>query len=275
MAGQGRGRPTKNFQDYLVESSETHISHSDYIESPATAFLKYCNHASNAVTSCKTNFKKTNEGELNVKAHASLQRIVTAMLPSIMGHFETFQRYFFANIFEHSTYLANFDAKKFFDGMKKAGGAVAIDPIRLSAYRELSAPVGLMLTDNLSGWHDPERVNSYFRCFDFNTAFFTNDDVKNLKVLWQLRHSIVHTGGSITIPDSKKVSGLENFAEQRIVFKNDFIKEVARKMHPLVRDATGRVEAEFRRMQDDNLPTDIEQRLNKLFEIKGRNSWLN
>lgn len=276
MSNAKRGRPVKEFHDYLkVDSGETHISHDDYVESPSTAFLKYCNHAKNAIINCQNNFAKNDDGSYNKKAHASLQRIVTAMLPALMGHFETYQRYLFAGVFDHSIYLNNFKPDKLFQELKsRANINLSIDPVRLSAYRGVAAPVGLMLADSLHGWHDPKKVNDFFKCFDFKTDFFTSDDIDRLSILWQLRHSIVHTGGSITIPDSKKAKGLESFAGIRIVFEDDFIKEVARKMHPLVRDSTGRIDSAFRAKQQSSLTPEISQRLDKLFQVKGTACWL-
>ena len=150
-----------------------------------------------------------------------------------------------------------------------------IDPVKLSAYRGFKPHVGILLADNLHSWHDPEKVNAYFRAFDLKVQFYSKKECQELKVLWQLRHSIVHTGGTITLADAQKTSELVSFGEEVIVFEDNFIFEVARKLHPLVRDATGRLEEAFRGKLNQNVPDTKREIIDKLFLVKSVTSvWL-
>ena len=184
-----------------------------------------------------------------------------------MGHFETFQRYLFAGIFEYSNLLADFDPEGFFRRLNKEC-SLEINPVGLAAYRGFGATVGILLANNLPGWHKPDRVNRYFRCFGFDTQFFSNEDCRRLNLLWQLRHSIVHTGGSITLPDAQKIDELKPFGNKPIVFDEHFVFEISRKMHPLVKDATGRLKSCFRNQLSQSIDKKDESQINSLFEVK-------
>ncbi len=184
-----------------------------------------------------------------------------------MGHFETYQRYLFAGIFERSSVLRDFQVDDFFRHLSKET-SLKIDPVMMSAYRGFSASAGILLADSLSGWHNPEKVNRYFAAFGFNAQFFSTDDCKRLRTLWQLRHSIVHTGGTITIPDAQKVKDLSAFGDKPIVFDNQFVFEVSRKMHPLVRDATNRIAQEFKKATLADAPQEEKDAVDDLFRVK-------
>lgn len=260
-------RPVKEFHNYLIKDTERHVTHDDYIESPATAFLRYTLEAKDATNYCISHFNTKNDGSLYSDAKDSLQHILTAFLPAIMGHFETYQRYLFAGVFENSTLLDDFDPNYFMQKVKKKH-KVEIDPKQLLAYRGQGASVGVLLADNMPGWHDPNRVNQYFKAFGFKTCFFSSDQCDRLETLWQLRHSIVHTGGTITRSDAQKVEELKQYGDKPIVFDDNFIFEVSRKMHPLVEDSTGRIEDCFRDRMASNLDNDVEERIDRLFEVK-------
>jgi hypothetical protein len=267
-----RGRPRKEFHEYIIDSAEHHILQDDYIVSPATAFLRYTVDAKDAINHCKRHFQKNNDGSYSKDSLASLHHILSAMLPSMMGHFETYERYLFAGVFEHSSFLKSFKAVRFF---RELGKDITIDPIRLSAYRGFNTSVGILLADNLPGWQDPERVNSYFKAFGFKTDFCSNDDCKRLMVLWQLRHSIVHTGGSITLPDAQKVDDLTPLGGKPVVFEDNFILEVSRKLHQLVKGSTGRIEQAFRNDILTSAPQKGKEAIDKLFLVKSKTSvWL-
>ena len=155
-----------------------------------------------------------------------------------MGHFETYQRYFFAGTFDLSVYLSGFDVDDFFKKLSKETN-IQLDWPRLAAHRSTGASsVGTLLSDSMSGWHAPERVNKYFGCFGLPHQVFNNDDKERLLTLWQLRHSIVHTGGTLSLADAQKVGSLNNFGGRNISFENNFIFEVSRKLHPLVQAST-------------------------------------
>lgn len=264
----------KEFQDYLAASAAPNVPRREYEESPATAFLRYAVDAKDAAKRCQNWFPKKTDGTFAKQSLSSLRHILAALLPAIMGHFETYERYLFAGVFDHSTLLKDFDVEAFFKALGKEH-TITIDPVRLSAYRGFGAPTGILLADNLVGWHNPERVGRYFKAFGFKTDFFSNDDCRRLNVLWQLRHSIVHTGASITLPDAQKVPELGGFGDMPVIFEKNFILEVSRKLHPLVRDATARIKNAFIAQLVGSVTPEERKRIDKLFLVKSTTAvWL-
>lgn len=264
-----KGRPVKTFAQHLVAVSASHITQQDYVQSPATAFLKYVIDAKDAINQCKKYFKKNKDNSYNKDSLTSLRHITAAQLPAIMGHFETYQRYLFAGVFENSVHLINFGAENFFKAIQKES-SISVDLVRLSAYRGLSAPVGIVLADSLTGWHRPDIVNRHFKALFPRIQLFSNTDCEELKVLWQLRHSIVHTGGSITLPDSQKVRDLSEHGDKPVVFDDSFILEVSRKLHPLIKEATKRIETEFRTNLKPNISQPDKDRIDDLFTVRSK-----
>lgn len=262
-----RGRPVKEFHDYIIDAEGKHMLHRDYVDSPASVFLRYTVEAKDAVNYCQKHFRKNADQSLASDARDSLRHILSAFLPAVMGHFETYQRYLFAGMFERSSLLSNFDMEKFFKQLGKET-TLTIDPVRLSAYRGFGTSVGILLADSLPGWHNPEKVNKYFDAFQLKQQFLSSKDCDRLRTLWQLRHSIVHTGGTITVPDAQKVDALVPFGDKPIVFDNQFVFEVSRKMHPLVRDATGRIAQSFKKDMLTDVPQEDVDAVDKLFEVK-------
>ena len=253
------GRAKKEFQEYLSEPSSSHVSQGEYLAAPATAFLRYSIEAKCAIDLCARQFPKKNDGTFTKDSEDSLQHLVSAMLPLLMGHFETFQRYLFAGIFDRSIYLNGFDIDKFSKRLSKDHN-VSFDIARLAAHRQSGlSSVGLLLANSVNGWHNPHKVNSLFNTFGLNYQLFKEEDCSKLRVLWQLRHSIVYTGGTLTLADAQKVPELYGLGERKIVFQKNFIFEVARKLHPLVRDAIVGFGTAFKA----NLVNGLEQRETK------------
>ncbi|BDS10830.1 hypothetical protein [Aureispira anguillae] len=269
------GRRVKDFHEYLTTATNKHTTLNDYLVSPATAFLKYAIEAKSAIDLCARKFPTNQDGNYSSDSLDSLQHLTVAILPSIMGHFETYQRILFGLMFDNSVHLNNFDVSKFLNKLSKET-IVSVDIGRLAAYRNIgTASIGNVLSDSLSGWHNPERVNSYFAAFNLGYRLFSNDDCRRLKVLWQLRHSVVHTGGTITLPDAQKVDELKSYGRQTIAFEKNFIFEVARKLHPVVKKATEGIGTKYKtRLISGTKQVDID-RINKLFEVKSSvGAWL-
>ena len=129
------GDRTKEFHEYLTTQDGTsHVSQSNYLKSPARAFLKYTIEAKSAIDLCVRKFPKNQDGRYSKDSLDSLQHLTVAVLPSIMGHFETYQRYLFAGMFDYSIFLQNFNIESFFDKLNKECN-FEINPIRLAAYR--------------------------------------------------------------------------------------------------------------------------------------------
>lgn len=133
--------------------------------------------------------------------------------------------------------------------------------------------VGIMLADSLKNWSSPEIVNKYFQCF-VNYSFFSKEHTKQLLVLWQLRHSIVHNGGTITRADAQKVKALNKFPNQNILLDSNFIFEVSRKMHKIVKISTSGIGEKYIAALDTVKP-DVLRKIQTFFEVKSSiSAWL-
>lgn len=262
------GRPKKEFHQYLTDGSSSHVSHDDYLKSPATAFLKYSVEAKSAIDLCIRHFPKNQNGDYAKDAHDSLQHLVVAALPAIMGHFETYQRYLFAGIFDLSVYINNFNVDKFFKKLAKETN-IQVDWSRLAAHRTTGASsVGTLLSDSMSGWHDPERVNKYFNCYGLPYELYGEDEIERLKTLWQLRHSIAHTGGTLTLADAQKVTSLKEIGGRKIAFEKNFVFEVSRKLHPLVKASTEGIGSAFKSKLIQGISESDQAKIDRFFEVK-------
>lgn len=268
------GRPSKEFEQYLCDATAAHVSNDDYLLSPASTFLKYTIEAKSAIDLCIRKFPKNQNGDYSSDSLDSLQHLEAAILPSIMGHFETYQKSLFAGMFDLTVYKSNFKIDPFIKKLNE--GNVIIDVGRLSAYRNIGASsVGSIVADSLNGWHSPEAVNKHFGAFGLNFQFYSNDIVSKLKVLWQLRHSIVHTGGTLTLPDAQKVEQLKSYGNKNIAFEKNFIFEVCRKFHPIVKSSTTGMGRVFKQNLLPDLPPEVIQRIDKFFEVKSSiSTWL-
>jgi hypothetical protein len=263
------GKPKKEFHQYLTDTGGgAQVSHDEYLKSPATAFLRHTIEAKSAIDLCSRKFPKNADNSYSKASLDSLQHLTAAVLPTIMGHFETYQRYLFGGIFDRSVHLQGFDIEDYFKKLNKQCN-VTIDPVRLAAYRGLGASsIGNLLADSLHSWHNPEKVNAYFNCFNLGNQIFSNDAANQLSVLWQLRHSIVHTGGTLTLPDAQKVGVLKDNGDKQIVFENQFIFEVARKLHPTVKVATEGIGNAFKGNLKPGLDQAVIDDIDLFFDVK-------
>lgn len=280
--------PNKNFQDYIIENENGLATLSDYAISPAVAFLKYVCWAKDAAKMTLNKFRsnKRNKRLYTKDAEDSIHIINAGLLAAIMGNFETFQKYLFASMFDYSIYLNNFNVESFIKKCKKAtkasdGTTFEMDFARFSAYRDTPVAVGIILSNQLKNWQAPTIVNDYFKAFALKDSqgraleIYSNTTKEQLSVLWQMRHSIVHTASTITIPDSQKIPSLRAFGGKMITLDFQFISEVARKMHPIIKDATNHMSEVFKNNLKAETSTEVRQKIDKLFLVKSSCSvWL-
>lgn len=279
--------PARNFEDYIIEAENKAVTLSDYAKTPAVAFLKYVVSAKDAANQCLNKFKTTARSRTYTRdALDSIYIINAGLLASVMGNFETFQKYLFAGMFEYSIYLNKFNVEKFLKSLKDAVKAekstkFEIDFVRIGAYRDTAVPVGLILANQLSNWQSPKVVNNFFRAFGLQNAahhpveIYSNDDKEKLAVLWQMRHSIVHTASTITLPDAQKVTSLNNFGGKVISLDRQFIYEVARKFHPIIKSATDNMRSIYVHNLKASTPTDIRMKVDDFFKVSSTcNIWL-
>jgi hypothetical protein len=257
-----QGAPVKQVESYLIKRAPStpapggiSTDLDGYATCPAHAFLKQVCECADAFIHCKNKFTKRADGAYNKDSQDSLEIIANSLLVALMGHFETYQKYLFGGCFERSVYLREFDARRFFEGLKKANALPEIDPTRLAGYRNAPAPIGHILADVLRVWHYPEKVNDVFRSLCNATPF--DDPAKvELGVLWQLRHSIAHTAGSLTRPDAEKVPALKRIAGRPIVLKPTGVEAICRKFHKIVKATNGAVAAAYVRQLRTTLKKD-------------------
>lgn len=270
-----RGRPVKEFHEYILPESELgnlpRITLAEYRESPAVAFLRYCVYTHYAISFVRKHIQPQDREKRRGKRpdtdtrRSRLAIISAAMLPSIMGHFETFQKSLFAGVFELTPYLRNFDIAKFANTLRTEF-KVEISVERIAGYRGQGVSPGVIVAEHLSGWHNPNRVNHYFKIL-LNAEPFTEQWASQVEILWQLRHSIVHTAGILTPPDAQKIDVLQEWAGHYLLFEEPFITEVARKMHCIVKQMIERISGAFQGQKRDDIPDTVKQQADKLFKI--------
>ena len=255
------------FNDYRPTLG--HISVVDFEEHPATALLRFTIDVKNAVEKCKTEFPKLANNHLTLESKVAIQNIINSSLAAIMGYFEMYEKYLFAGVFEQSSLLKKFDEKAFFKATfgPCEKGKVEIPIEQLTAYRRSSVSTGLIIANSLSGWHSPQKVNSYFMAFGLRTNVFSNADVDELNLLWQMRHSIVHNAASITLADAQKLPALKKLGNKEIVLSNKFIYDLTKYLHSVVFNANTRVKTEFSNGLIHELSATEKQNALKIFEV--------
>lgn len=261
-------RVPKEFHEYIVAPTRAHVGHEDYLKSPGTAFLKYTVEAKSAIDLTCRKLPTKADGSLTKDSLDSIQHLTAAMVPAIMGHFETYQRYLFAGMFDASTYLKKFSVDDFIKRLSK-DVSIILDPVRLAAHRGLGAQsIGLLMADSINGWQNPRRVNQYFDAFGLKRQLLSTESCERLEVLWQMRHAIVHTGGTLTLPDAQKVPALAEHGNKKLVFENRLVYEISRKLHPLIKDSTVGMGQAFKSRLVPGTPTDVAATLDDLFAVK-------
>ena len=265
----------KELTDYCADPPDWWVSAmGDYSRSPATSFLRQLVHLSDSINHCARTFTRKTDRSFTKDSQDSFYRLSAAALAATMSHFETFQRALFAGCFETSRLIPTLDMKTFVKQLQKRGD-VDIDIARLSAHRGQPAPIGHFVADHLTSWHDPEAVNTYFRAFVDDVTFFSNRDAGELRVLWQMRHSVVHTGGWLSEADAQKVQGLARLAGRPLLLEDGFMIAVARRLHRIVQQSVGRLEKGFRARLAPKRTKAESREINSLFRVESpRSSWL-
>ena len=272
----------KDFDKYILTTQKPIVRLEEYATMPATAFLHAIVSAKCAADLCLKSFKTTKRGTYNVSASKSIQIINAGLLAYIMGNFETYEKYLFAQMFEYSVYLNKFDVEGFIKKLKEATkDNIDISLVRFAGYRNNAHSVGLVIAENLKNWQSPRIVNKYFNAFSLTDksnhtlAFFSNNDIQDLSILWQMRHSIVHTASTLTLPDSQKNEALKEYGGKSIVLDKGFIVEVVRKFHPIIKNATERMQEIYIHNVKSTILPEIKTKIDNIFVVKSScNVWL-
>lgn len=267
----------KALEKYLITDAQTRrTSLEAYSTCPAEVFLSSVCDAHDAFTQCLNKFTKKQDGTYNKDASDSLREISLALLGAMMGHFETFQKAIFAGLIERSATFPDFSTKSFISNISKNASAdFIVSPDRLLAFRSAKAPVGFVIADSLSGWHNPERFNERLKAFGMKVDYFSKKEMSDLEVLWQLRHSIVHTGAWLTEPDAQKITRLRKFANTGIAFEPSFVQAVSRRLHRIVKAGNARAEPAAVHLLGENPPASAEKGIRDLFAVRSpKMTWL-
>ena len=259
--------------DYLTEPVTDRVDYEDFLASPFRAFLHQSVHLFDAFNSCRRHFarKPVRKAEYTKDSVHSMQEIASPLLVALMSNLELLQRCVFAKLFDLSSPL--FSPDVLLQRLRQAD--IAIDMRHVVGYRGNEAAVGNIVADALTGWHDPSKVNEYLMGLLNAGQFYPDDVAQEIRVLWQLRHSIVHTGGTLTVPDAQKVEELGPYAGRAIVFRYQAVDGIVRWFHRAlntVRDGFfPKVRARFKTGYEGHVKHDI----NTLFKLDSpRASWL-
>jgi hypothetical protein len=265
-------------EDYLTDADWHKTSLDDYLNCPANTFLIYVCDAYDAFNQCQLKFTKLKDGKtFNKDSRDSLQHISSALVATIMGHFETYQKSLFAGLVDRSATFEKFEIAQFLKSLKDSlgGKEVQINSERMLSLRGAPAQIGYVVADSIGGWHDPNKVNAYFRSFGFLKNVFSNDTLSDILVFWQLRHSIVHTGAWLTKPDAQKVPRLATMADKPIIFDPTMINWFCRKMHQIVRVTNDTLLAEAKKAQGMSpLKADAKNLEKFLTAVSSKTGWM-
>ena len=193
-----------------------------------------------------------------------------------MGHFETYQKSLFAGIVDWSINIEEFDFDKFKKSLSGSNaGSFEVDLNRMMAQRGSLAHVGYVIADSLGGWHNPARVNAYFQGIGLKQNIFSGDQISDLNVLWQIRHSIVHTGAYITAADAQKIARLSSKSDCPIIFDHRFYNWFSRKMHRISIDINNRLRASCKDGMKNSATKGAKDALTKLLRVSSpKQVWL-
>jgi len=264
----------RRMYEYLSDPFDVPPIEVDYTTKPVVAFLTQTVHLCDAVNHCKRHFPKNLDGNYTKDGRHALNLLSCSTLASMMGNFETFERALFAEVFELTAWMPNFQVNGCIKKLKNET-SVNIDVVALSGYRGYGAAAGTILADRLGNWHTPSKVSAYFKAMFPEFSGFNKFHTRDLATLWQLRHSIVHTAGTITRPDAQKVPDLSQMGDTEIVVPPTFVDAVGRRLHRVVRAFVMDLQDKTVAFAGDAYEGELRQRLDAALELRSpRNVWL-
>jgi hypothetical protein len=257
----------KPLTDYIEEPPDWwESSNQDYLREPAKALFAELIHLQDAMNHCRRHFSKKKDGDYYKDSQDAIYRLGASTHAAVMSHFETFQKSFFAGLFEATRFDTDYDVDKAVSNLDKEAN-LELSVGRMAAHRGEFAPVGQLVADSLKSWSNPDKVNSYVRCITPKVQFFSNDNIEELSAMWQIRHSIVHTAGKLSRPDAQKVDSLQDLADSPLLLSDNFVERVVRRMHSIVAPAVARIEKAFREQIETIHSDDAAEVLGDLFDI--------
>lgn len=213
-------------------------------EAPATTFLHRVVEICESISHCEVIFLKDGDKSSGSRSSESLRVFVMSSFAMMMSHFEMFQKNQFAQLVDTQDFMVNSDDMALAKRLEKEGCAVTLH--RILVGRGSPREPGQIIADSLGSWHNPSRVNQYFQIIFPKLNVYSKSAIAELDLMWQLRHSIVHTGGVVTREDAVKVSQLRKFTDRKLVLEGEFIMEAGRRLHMIVKHATSLLESVVR-----------------------------
>lgn len=212
-------------------------------EAPATVFLDEIVDVCDSINHCARSFSRKKNGELTKGSNSAIQRLTTSAFALMMSHFETYQKAQFAELINTLDFMNAIEDAELAKRLDKCGCQLSL--ARILTGRGNPREPGEIVADALPGWHHPERVNTYFKVVFPQHNFYSNEEIAELELMWQLRHSIVHTGGVITREDARKVASLSTYSDRGIVFSESFMPAVGRRFHIILQRVLDRLKPEI------------------------------
>lgn len=234
----------KNRIPDLLPPNECSYIYVENDEPPAQAFLTEAVNICESLRCCTENFPRLNSGEFNPEAESAFQVVAASAFALLMSHFETYQKRQVAVLINHFYDFNSSDEKTLNEKFQK-DVSITVSSL-LSEIGEPREP-GYIIADCLRSWQNPEKVNSYFQILFKELSFYSNDDVMALKFLWQIRHSISHSSGIVTRPDSIKIKALRQYRDKKLRFQENFILETTKYFHSMLQKSLGNLEGQVRK----------------------------
>ncbi len=259
--------------DYLTEPVADRVNYQDFIEQPFYAFLRQAVHISDAFNECLRHFPKKINDEYTKDALHSMQEIASPLLASLMSNIELFQRCLYAKLFDLTYFIPDFKPKNLAQALKNA--EVEVGVLHLVSYRGNPTAAGGIIADAMTGWHDPLRVNGYFKVLLNIEPFYPEDVVQEISILWQMRHSIVHTGGTFTVPDAQKLEALNGLGGKAVVLRPLAINSLVIRFHKILCQVHQGFYPKVKSRFKTGYEGDVKKQIDELFHLDSpRKAWL-
>jgi len=108
---------------------------------------------------------------------------------------------------------------------------LSLDIERVLNQRVAQVSVGALLVHPTMGWHDPDQVNDRFKSLYGNEPIAT-DEIRELRRLWVLRHTVAHNAGFLTGPDAGRL-GLPHLKESVVAIDAEYLEETFGFLRPI------------------------------------------
>jgi hypothetical protein len=258
---------------YLTDPVADRVNYEDFMEKPFAAFCRQAVNISDAFNHCVRKFPKKTSEEYTKDSLHSMQEIASPLLASLMANLELFQKAVYARLFDLTFYIPDFNTRNLVQNLRATELDISISQI--VGYRGNIMAAGNIVADAFTAWHDPLKVNAYFKALLNVEPFYQDKYVDELAVLWQLRHSIVHTGGTLTVLDAQKNESLVSKGGTPIVFRHHVFPAIVIRFHKMLKQVRNsfypKVTGRFKTAYTEN----VKKQIDKLFLLESpRMVWL-